>query len=801
MKKLSFYSKIFIAFMGLAVVPLVIHVLYFSYGLKHSDSFLREKAAEALDGQTEFMLMQTANAAAERVSMFLESVLGDVETLTLAEPSFQTFQNFYNMNQASIRETVNGVETRHSEPLYKEIAFADADGNELIRLRDGLPAPLRDVSDPKNTEFRTEDYFGKCIDAKDDEMYVSRLTGLHVKQTEGREYGGVFRFCKKVSENGRLKGILIVSLNQKHLNELISHIDPTGGFKSEIPYTSGNYGFIFDDEGWMIAHPIKADIRGLDAEGRLLPPFSKENNVHGEYPFNLLYAGFVHKNYPAAASAVRMGGAGVTDVTNVGGIKKMMAYAPINFPHGEFSRHGIFGGVAIGAEASQFHQAADVTTDAIRFEFKSYITRSWMFVSAVLLIAVYVSIRMAGGVVRPINILSAATKEMADGRLTARAEIDSDDEIGQLAKSFNTMAKSLNEQRTYLENSLEELEKSRRDIMWEQVFKTTVFENIDTGIVTVDRDGYVTFMNAPARDIFEILVFEEGLTLDALTDGCPSMKSLFADNSERLAGEYITAEKEDGQRTYRVSRIPLRLGSYDGTILTVEDVTEQISLREQIERMERLASLGRLSAGMAHEIRNPLTGVSLLLDDLHDGLIGRTDEQMLIRRALSEIERLEKLVNELLSFARVPVMNLKSDSIVPIIEDTVGLLKRQHPQINFITEYAESLPDMSMDKDKLKQALLNLIKNGAEAMINGGNLTVSVTHDDKNAYIAVRDTGEGIPDDRIPLIFEPFFTKKQGGTGLGLSITHNIITDHHGKISVKSIVGQGTEFTVTLPLK
>lgn len=793
MKKLSFYSKIFLAFIGLSVIPLTIHVLYFSAGLKNSDSFLRSKAEEALDGQTEFMLMQTADAAAERVALFLYRTKSDIDTLSLAEPSAETYQRFYSMRLEPVWEKVNGVETRLSAPLYSEISFADLSGREKIRIRDGASAPLRDISNRQNTEFLSENYFDRCISTPPDEIYVTRLTGRHVT---GGAYKGFFRFCKKTDD-----GLIILSLNQRHLDEQIRHTEPSGAKSAEIPYETGNYGFIFDDEGWMVAHPVPGDIRGVDEKGRLLPPLTEKSGKHGSNPFNLFFAGHIDKNYPAAAASVRMGRSGVTSVTNAAGITKMMAYAPVRFPYGEFRQYGIFGGVAIGAEAGQFHKAAEITSDTIRFEFKSYIARSWMFVSAVLLISIYVSIRLARSVVKPLSILSEATRQMSEGRLSVRAEVSSDDELGRLAVSFNSMAENLEQQHAFLENSLEELERSRQDILWEQVFKTTVFENLDTGIMTVSRDGSVTFMNAQARDIFGILVFDEDITLDSITGRFPAVRAILDRGRDRIAGEYISAEADGAEKTFRVSVIPLAIGSYDGIIITIEDVSERISLRNRVERMERLASLGRLSAGLAHEIRNPLTGISLLLDDLHDGLIGHPEEQRLIQRALSEIERLEKLVNELLSFARVPEMNMQKDSVIPVVEESVSLLKRQHKNVIFVTEYAEGLPDFPMDRDKLKQALLNLIKNGAEAMKDGGTLTVSVTFDSTSVRISVKDTGEGISADRIPLIFEPFFTKKHGGTGLGLSITHNIITDHHGKISVSSTVGQGTEFTITLPLQ
>jgi len=806
MKNLSFYSKIFTAFIGLAVVPLIIHVLYLSAGMKLSDSYLRQKASDAIDGQTEFMLAQVANASADKIAMFLQTVKSDAENLALAEPSYETYRRFYENRTGTLWDVLNGVEYRREVPLYCEIAFIDKTGHEKLRMLDGVPAKLRDVSNPANTTYLTEDYFQKAMSMGDDGLYVSRLNGWYTPESSHNAYKGVFRFAKKVIQKGEFKGVLVISLDQAHIYELVKHIFPTGELVAETSYISGSYAFVFDDEGWMIAHPKKDNIRGLDADGNLMLPYSKDNAVVGEAPFNLLYSGFVHKNYPMAASNVRVGVSGVTGVTNVGGVHRMLAYAPIPFYEGEYSAHRIFGGVAIGAEAELFHKAAKVTSDTIRFEFKSYIVRSWIFVSLVLIFVIYVSYRLARGVVRPINILSDSTKKMAEGKLDTVADIRGKDEIGHLARSFNSMARSLNDQRKHLEDSLEELEKSRHDLVWEQVFKTTVFENIDIGIITIDNDNLVTFMNATARDILGVLLFEEDIDLFEIMRGMPQLRDYVAEglkaNPSQKFSDYVDVSKEQGKRLYHVAVLPLAVGSYNGNILTIEDVTERMGMRAQIERMERLASLGRLSAGLAHEIRNPLTGVSILLDDLHDMLLEHPEEQKLIQMSLSEIERLERLVNELLSFARVTTVELHEGDLASVVDDVVFLLEKQYEQsgVTFQIDIAPDIPMFLMDESKLKQAFLNLIKNGAEAMPDGGVLTVRAYASDDNVYVHIKDSGVGIPDELMPLIFEPFYTSKGEGSGLGLAITHNIITDHNGEIRVESVIGEGSEFIISLPI-
>ncbi|BCR05717.1 hypothetical protein DESUT3_27860 [Desulfuromonas versatilis] len=218
--------------------------------------------------------------------------------------------------------------------------------------------------------------------------------------------------------------------------------------------------------------------------------------------------------------------------------------------------------------------------------------------------------------------------------------------------------------------------------------------------------------------------------------------------------------------------------------------------------MERLASLGRLSAGIAHEVRNPLTGVSLLLDELHDRLLSQPTDQALIRRALGEIERLEELVGELLNFAAHPQVTLEPGAIGEVLRDTLFLVKKQCQRagVAVVEEVGENLPGLLLDARKLKQAFLNLFTNALDAMPQGGTLRVSADCLERQLRVIISDSGEGMPAERIPLIFEPFYTSKGEGTGLGLAITHNIVSEHGGRIEVESRLDHGSTFTLLFPL-
>ncbi len=685
---------------------------------------------------------------------------------------------------------------------------------------------MRNVADPANTTYKNETYFNKARQLKKGEISVSRLSGWYVSRDEqlqgaetpleavqGTPYRGVIRFAAPVYKGQEFQGVVVLSLDHRHLMEFTQHISPTSERYVVFPsYASGNYAFMFDDEGWIITHPKYWDIRGFDPDGRLVPPYSKETTLDtvraGRIPFNLFSAGFIHKNYPAVAEAVRLGKSGVVDIANVGGSRKIMAYAPIFYDQGDFSQFGIFGGITIGAEVDNFHQPALATAGLIRKEITNYLRESWFVISVTVLFVIMVAYQLSSSIVGPLLSLTEGTRAMARGNLETRVEVSSYDEVGVLADSFNRMANDLSRRQLRLLKTLQALRRSRQEIIRERNFKHTVVENIETGILTFDENCYVTSSNGPACRILGITQPETATPWQELLHAWPEfyagLEHAFTTADSKSWGEYVTLERDDRKLTYRLSLFPLSFRRQAGWLLTVEDLTERVNMREQMSRMDRLASLGRMSAGIAHEIRNPLTGVSLLLDELHDRLIGKEPDQLLIQKALGEIERLEGLVGELLHFSTVSKPCLVAADLTSVVDDSVFLVRKQceRQQIEIIQHYAADLPLLQLDADRLKQVFLNLFSNAIDAMPEGGQLQISVSCSEKNVQVVVADNGCGIESGKLDLIFEPFYTSKGGdGTGLGLSISHNIVSDHGGSIKAVSTIGQGTRITLSLPIE
>ncbi|SFH84152.1 Signal transduction histidine kinase [Tindallia magadiensis] len=231
-------------------------------------------------------------------------------------------------------------------------------------------------------------------------------------------------------------------------------------------------------------------------------------------------------------------------------------------------------------------------------------------------------------------------------------------------------------------------------------------------------------------------------------------------------------------------------------------------LEKKLRKSERLASLGQLASGIAHEIRNPLGIIKTISQTLHQEALEAEETSMAEGLSIieNETDRANRVIKGMLDFARPEPLKLKAMDASVILEDLLHIMKslaKQH-QVEISSNMKAILP-IHADADRLKQALMNLMLNGIQSMKNGGTLTITLDivnreKEEKQALIVIRDEGNGINEKDLPYIFDPFFTTKDGGTGLGLSVTHRIIEEHQGSIEVKSHKDEGTEFYLYLPL-
>ncbi len=237
-------------------------------------------------------------------------------------------------------------------------------------------------------------------------------------------------------------------------------------------------------------------------------------------------------------------------------------------------------------------------------------------------------------------------------------------------------------------------------------------------------------------------------------------------------------------------------------------LTRLQAAQEKLVEAERMATVGRLSLKMAHEVRNPISAIELNAELLGDIVRDRPGPEMeegasLVRSIRDQVAALDALTEEYLAFARFPRAQFEEDSVNDMVSAVVEFIKplAARQEIDVIVTTDPAVPSMEIDRTLLRQAVLNLIKNGIEALSKGGTLTVTTRRLDDTVDIAVSDTGSGIPPEVGRRLFEQFFTTKPQGTGLGLSITRQIVEEHEGQIRWTSTPGAGATFTISLPIK
>ena len=825
----TLFRKFLVVSLCLSLAPLLISSLGHFSGLEELNRRLVREAAESADRMASEQLTMRARQVAESVTDFLRDRESDLIFVSRYAGDPTLLEEFYRSRCAEIWRRLGTAaaprETRELVPLYRSLAVVGPDGRERFVIRDGAvvaSGQLRDVSDPSRTEFPGETWFREARQLKAGEIHVTRLTGFHVGREEqlagapdpesafgGRQYEGMIRFVTPLSGRpGSPAGFMVLSLDHRHLMEFTQHIDPGKGYATVFPsYQSGNYAFLFDDEGWIITHPKLWDIRGIDREGRLVPPYTarsgREEVATGRIPFNLDHAGFIHPNYPRVADLVRQHQVGTVDITNVGGARKIMAFAPIRYDTGDYRRYGIFGGVTIGFQVDQFHEAARTGGKIITAQLDDHRRRNALIVTVTALAAVLASWLLARGITRPVTELTRGARRVAAGEQTGRVVVTSADEVGELAETFNLMAAELELQKRSLLTTLAELRSSRRQITEERNFKESILESISSAILTFSPEGRLTSINATGRAF-----------LGEITEGTPHTAAFagWGNLAERVdqvlssrtgyGREPLSLERDGEERHYDVGLFPIGDAAGPGITVTLRDETVRERLREEMTRLDRLVSLGKLSAGIAHEVRNPLTGISLLLDDLHDRAECSAEAQTLIKKALSEIERVEQMISALLKYASPVRTELRPCDLNRTVSDALILVRRQCERQETVLAFTPGvLPPALLDPEKIKQALLNLVSNARESLKKGGRIEITTGAAESSIVLTVHDTGPGIDPADLPQIFEPFFTRKGAGTGLGLSITQRIIAEHHGRIEVESAPGAGARFTITLPLR
>jgi two-component system NtrC family sensor kinase len=342
-------------------------------------------------------------------------------------------------------------------------------------------------------------------------------------------------------------------------------------------------------------------------------------------------------------------------------------------------------------------------------------------------------------------------------------------------------------------------------------YNENILESMDSGILVLDLEGQVVRWNRAMEALYgkrrdEVL----GRALDDILPGS---------FLEALRGSLVLGEKEEIAHIYKihlpaangrslmvnvsVAPFQVRSGERCGTILILEDVTARVRLEEQLQHSEKMASIGLLAAGVAHEVNTPLAGISSYTQMLRGQVDASDPRSALLEKIEKQTFRAAKIINNLLNFSRSGSTEPERLDVNKILLDVLSLVEHQleNSRIRVRREFSPDLPCIRGNENRIQQVFFNLVLNARDAMMRGGWLTLRTHADADTVVVEVADTGHGIKREDIKRIYDPFFTTKGigRGTGLGLSVSYGIVQEHGGAIFVESVPGKGSTFQVALP--
>jgi len=451
------------------------------------------------------------------------------------------------------------------------------------------------------------------------------------------------------------------------------------------------------------------------------------------------------------------------------------------------------------ADASQQYGQINILKNPIKF---NYLVTMSIVTLVIIFLATWFGLTLAGNITGPIQNLAEATNKITRGDLDIQIDVEADDEIGLLVKSFNKMTKDLKKSSGGLVQANISLEERRKYI-------ETILRNVSAGIISLDKNGVITTINNAAEKMFDLNPedvlnknFRDLMIPEHLTLVDEFIKEIEESNEEALQKQLELMLKDRALTVLlTVTTIKDESGNDTGMVVMFEDMT-------QLQRAERAAAWREVARRMAHEIKNPLTPIQLSAqrlqkkysEKLEDGSVFKECTQIII----DQVEVLKNLVNEFSRYARMPVTTPAPNDLNEVIADSVSLFQDAHKDITFEFKKAENMPKFEFDAEQMNRVLINLLDNAVAAINDnkGGKIEITAGYDEQSrrATVAVADDGSGVPANYKGKVFDPYFSTKKSGTGLGLAIVNSIISDHHGQVSVSDNFPTGTVVSFQLPV-
>jgi signal transduction histidine kinase len=799
-----------------------------------------------------------------RISQFLRSREKDLETLTKRARSTEAYLSFAQARTGIIWTTdAQGNEVYLDFPLFQEVSFVDVQGQEQVRVElvcyGNYPfecsieeaAQLYDVSDPRNTRFRNEDYFAQAQQLEKGQIYVGRPIGYYVPPSEsyksgmvgvGRRHQGIVRFVTPIYEANERLGYAVMGLDTIHLMEFVAHFDAN----SSVPLAAlgplpVNYTYLVDNDGNTFAHPFHHLIVGVNRNGQAVDLASPDNP---QGPGNFYQMGFISDVFPEMMTDFSQRSRGSYLRRLVNQEERAFIYSTIPYSSGPIYADSFgFGAIVISLRNDSVVIGSEVFSTRVANNVALLTQQFLVLVFAALLLVVIFAALIGRSIVQPIQRLTRSAAILSQRALTEAEtrpleEEKSLTEMGVLVRSFGSMGRQLREREDEVRQSLD-LRENELVALSSLGQRLNAAFDLDTLLETAVEALQNTTGAAAVSinvNVQEYVLVEDADPEKITTRILPSPRSITRGQTREkpdLRIPITTEGRETGEvllyglpRTLEaIQRVFLdQLAALMGVALTsIQQFTRiQAQGRELALKNQRVLEATQIKSQfistMSHELRTPLNAIagfsSLLMDGigLDQELTPRTLD--MVRRIYLNAEHLRDMVNDVLDFAKLEagmmsltphILNLRDE--VEHWREQMSILA-QEKGLDFRIHVAEDAPTHIVnDKKRLTQIIVNLLSNAIK-FTERGEVVLDIARDgEKTVVFTVRDNGVGIPPHALNVIFERFHqvdssnTRQQSGTGLGLSIVKSLVVLMHGTVSVSSEVGQGSVFTVRLPVE
>jgi hypothetical protein len=400
-------------FFLLIVIPLLLMSFLIANGIFQLGDTSKKGAISVLDQKSQNEILVRATSVAENAADFLRDCEKDVLVSTILPTTGEAYMEFVEKNKQILWAKRDGKIVKELRPLYIEMSLIDKAGNEVIKIAGGeivSDGELTNVSDPANTEYKSEDYFSKAKGLSKGEVYISHVTGWYVNRAEfekGKRFAGIVRLATPLFDKEGFAGIITLALDVQHLANFTDNIIPTeAGHVLEADASTGNYAYMVDNRGFVISHPNDYHIAGLYEDGSPVAPItgetSKEMAEKGEEVLNLNLLEAMDSGLPRVAKSADEGNSGI-EVYKFGGHTKVVAYAPIPFYNSSYPSPAGFGWIGMGIDVEQFNEQAMKASEKIEKEAKAWMTTIILILILAVILLFIISALLARGVTRSID--------------------------------------------------------------------------------------------------------------------------------------------------------------------------------------------------------------------------------------------------------------------------------------------------------------------------------------------------------------------------------------------------------------